>query len=443
MTSPLPERRRQPLLSRQTGFWLYAFHLFTVFGIALSNILLGLAVLTCPWTCRRQTPPWRRARPLLLAVGLYVLLLLVAIAASYEPATSLVALSEIFSFSTLVLALLLVRREVDVRRVIDGLILVAFLVAAVGLVQYMAGHSDLDQRIRGPFSHYMTFSGVLLLCDLLLAAQMAFGQGWRSPWRWLALVTINVALLGSYTRSAWVGLLVALTVLLMIRAPRWLAAYLPAFLLFVLLAPVPVLHRAGSIVDLRDISNYDRLCMAEAALYMVAERPLFGLGPELVERRYSIYRHPTAPRLTVPHLHNSYLQLAAERGLLSLGAYLLLMGVTLWKAYQRLRREGGLRNPRADLYLGVLLALLAFNVAGLFEHNWGDTEVQRVVLFLLAIPFALTRLKRGQRDAASRRVQAPLPSGVGPNPSAILNELGTGYSIPGELHGTREFPLAR
>ena len=37
----------------------------------------------------------------------------------------------------------------------------------------------------------------------------------------------------------------------------------------------------------------------------------------------------------------------------------------------------------------MILALFAFNVAGLFENNWGDTEVQRPVLFLLALPFCL------------------------------------------------------
>jgi hypothetical protein len=39
----------------------------------------------------------------------------------------------------------------------------------------------------------------------------------------------------------------------------------------------------------------------------------------------------------------------------------------------------------------VLLALLAFNVAGLFEANWRDTEVQRLLLFVLAMPFILER----------------------------------------------------
>jgi O-antigen ligase len=157
----------------------------------------------------------------------------------------------------------------------------------------------------------------------------------------------------------------------------------------VLLAPVPVLQRAWSIFDLSDRSNYDRLCMVEAGLRMVAERPLTGLGPEMVEERYPIYRSPTAPRYESPHLHNAFLQLAAERGLPGLVSYLLLVVLAAGAAWRGYRREGGRAGPRADLWLGCLLALVAFNLAALFEHNWGDTEVQRLVLFVMAIPFCL------------------------------------------------------
>jgi O-antigen ligase len=244
----------------------------------------------------------------------------------------------------------------------------------------------------------MTFAGVLLVCDLLLLAAVTAPRGWRNPWRWLALALVNLALLGSLTRSAWVALGVALTVLVLVRAPRLLLAYPVVAALFVLLAPVPLLHRMTSIVDLDDTSNYDRVCMAEAGLRMIADRPLFGLGPQMVERRYTIYRTPTAPRYTVPHLHNNLLQLAAERGLPSVAVYLAMMGTSFLLAYRGYRREGGRRGARSDLHLGVMLALLAFNVAGLFENNWGDTEVQRVVLFVMAIPFCL-------REAAARPLQ--------------------------------------
>jgi O-antigen ligase len=357
-----------------------------------------LTVLSLPWT-RRRPVPWAELAPLLIPLGFYVLLLMGSIVASYDPQTSVRGLTEIFALSTLAVAPLLVRGERQVRLAVDALVLMAAVLACLGLSQYFFGYGDIERRIRGPFSHYMTFSGCLLIGDLLLVSCMVYGGRWRRPWRWAALAVINVALLGSYTRNAWVALALALTVLVVIRAPRLLLAYVPAALLFVALAPVPLLHRMASIGDLRDPSNYDRLCMLQAGLTMIRERPLFGLGPELVERRYSLYRPPSAPRYDVPHLHNSLLQLAAERGLPALASYLGLTVASIAVAWRRLKREGGREGPRADLYVGTMLALLAFNLAGLFENNWGDTEVQRSALFVLAIPFCL--------GVAARRDEGP------------------------------------
>ena len=150
-----------------------------------------------------------------------------------------------------------------------------------------------------------------------------------------------------------------------------------------------VLDRMSSITDLSDAANYDRLCMVYAGWNMISERPLLGHGPRMVEELYPIYRHPTAPRHSVPHLHNSYLQLAAERGLPALLAMIVLIGVGLRRAWRDYRREGGRGGRRADLYVGIFCSLTGFIVAGLFEDNWNDTEVQRIVLFLLASTFCL------------------------------------------------------
>lgn len=389
MSAPAPDR---PTRLQRAGSWLFSGHLLAVFSIAASNILLGFALLTAPFSLRSRREDWSRMAPLLAPLGLYALWLVGSAFASFDPRTSLGGLRELFTLSAALLAPGLVRGEAQVRRLVDGLTAAAALLAAVGLASYLWGYGDIDRRIRGPFSHYMTFSGFLLICDLLLMVRMLGdprGSGGRRGWRWAALVVINVALLGSYTRGAWVALMVAVTVLLLVRAPKLLLAYLPAGALLVVLAPVPLVSRMISIADLRDPSNYDRLCMLEAGAAMVRERPLFGLGPEMVERRYPIYRSPSAPRFSVPHLHNSFLQLAAERGIPALLAYLAMSWASLSAMYRLYRREGGSRGPRADLYLGGMLALLAFNVAGLFENNWGDTEVQRPALFLLVLPFCM------------------------------------------------------
>lgn len=393
----------------RTGFWLFAGHVVTLFSLAASNILLGATLLSLPWT-RRRPVPWRDLAPMLVPLGLYVVLLGGSIIASYEPWVSLRSLTELFTLSTLAVAPLLLRRERQVRWAVDALVVVSALVALQGLSQYLIGYGDIDRRIRGPFSHYMTFSGVLLICDLLLITTMVYAGRWRSPWRWVALAVINVAIVGSYTRGAWVALGLTLTALALLRAPRLLLAWMPVAVVFAVLAPVPLLHRVTSIADVRDLSNYDRLCMLEAGLTMIRERPLFGQGPDLVKRRYAIYRPPTAPRYTVPHLHNNLLQLAAERGLPALGAYLGLTAAAMTLAWRQFRREGGRRGPRADLLAGSLLAILAFNLAGLFENSWGDTEVQRAALFVLAIPFCLRVAERGDIQASTGTAVAP-PAG--------------------------------
>lgn len=402
--------------SRRTGFWLYASHLYTVFGIALSNGLLLLTLASLPWTARPSTPEtWRRlrrARPLLTVLGVYLVLLMVAIGFSYDPRISFDAHSDLLNLAPLPLALLLVRGERDLRRLVDGLVIVGGVVAVAALAQLPiqagggaadggAGLLDLDQRIRGPFSHYMTLAGFLLVCDLLLLASMVYHRGWRQPWRWGLLALLNLTLLVNQSRNAWVALVVVGSVVLVARRRRFLLALPLLAVALVLLAPAPLLVRMASVADPEDPSNYDRICMLEAGLHMVAERPVTGIGPDMVEERYPIYRPPTAPRFQRPHLHNSFLQLAAERGLPSLAAYVALMGLALGAAWRGFRREGGGAGPRADLYVGMMAVVVAFNLAGLFENNWGDTEVQRAVVALLALPFCLEAggERRGGRAA--------------------------------------------
>ena len=401
-------KRVAEVLRRSTPEWwafsAYCLHLWTVFGIALSNLFGGLLLLIAAFALRRDRSEWNRFSPILLPAAMYVMTLGAAIVLSRDPGTSLWELREIIAMATLVLGLTLLDSEKRVRLAINGFIVIAGFSALWGLGQLLVGYGEILHRIRGPFSHYMTFAGVLLVADVVLIAQLVtrIRGAHRSAWRWTVLALVNLALVTSLTRSAWVALVFALTVLLLLRAPRWLLAYVPAAVLLFVLAPAPVVSRVLSTVDLQDPANYDRLCMLDAGAHMIGQRPLFGQGPAMVREIYPIYRHPTAPRQTVPHLHNTMLQLAAERGLLGLAAYLWLMFAALLRSFQRYRSETASDGAAADLHLGVFVALLAFNVAGFFEANWMDSEVQRIVLFLMAVPFALN----GARDRQQRETAA-------------------------------------
>ena len=384
------------------GFWLFLGQLVTTFGIALSNFLL---FFTLVWSAiRRRRLAWaaddedrRRRRRLLYPLSAYALCFAVSAAFSYDPATSLQELSQLYSALTLPLALLLVRGERQVRVVVAAVLGISAVLAVYGLVQFaFTDYGPLHQRIPGPFSHYMTFSGVLLLGLALLAGRLASSRGWRRRVNWITLAVVGGALVLSLTRSAWIGAFAVATAAFALQQRRVLAGYGAVLVLAAisLAAVAPTFwptywQRAASVFDVRNSSNYDRLCMLWAGGQMIRDRPLVGIGPAMVREWYPAYRHPTSVRPRVKHLHNTFVHMAASRGIPSLLCYLWLMGAAAAAAFDGYRREGGRAGPRADLYLGVLFALLALNVAGLFEANWRDTEIQRWALFLLALPVCL------------------------------------------------------
>ena len=368
-------------------FWLFAGHLAALGGLALSNILLGLAVLVAPW--KESLARLAVARELLVVIGFYLVFLAGSIISSTDPGTSLEASSDLFNFLVPLVALVAVRTAAQARWLTRALVGVGTAVALMALYQYATGANHLQHRAMGPFSHYMTLGGFLVLVDCFLLAWMAFGDGWRRWWTWLAFALIQAALLVSYTRNAWIAVAILLAVVTVTRAPRLLPAWAPVALLLILLAPTALLARFGSIFDLESHSNYDRLCMGYAGVHMVLDKPVFGQGPGMVPVRYEIYRHPTTPRQDVPHLHNSFLNLAAERGLVSLAAFLALLALPSARALRTLRRgDGG--DTTTETLVATLLVVLTTLVTGLFEDYWTDTEIQRLVLFALALPYCLT-----------------------------------------------------
>ena len=399
---PCREARGNP------GFWLFLGQLVTTFGIALSNILL---VFTLIWSAFRRRRLFfatgdeerRRRRRLLYPLAAYALCFAVSAVFSYDPATSLAKLSELHSVLTLPLALVLVHGERQVRLVTSAVIGISAVLAVYGLAQFVfTDYGPLHQRIPGPFSHNMTFSGVLLLGLALIAGRVASSHGWRRQVNWFVLAVVSAALVLTLTRSAWLGAFAVATAAFALQRRRVLAGYGAALVLAAvsLAAVAPTLwptywQRATSMIDVRNPSNHDRLCMLRAGGQMIADRPLTGIGPGMVREWYPVYRHPTAGRAREKHLHNTFVHMAASRGIPSLLCYLWLMGAAAALTIERYRGEGGRAGPRADLYLGVLFALLALNVAGLFEANWRDTEIQRWALFLLALPVCLGDGKEG------------------------------------------------
>jgi len=275
--------------------------------------------------------------------------------------------------------------------------------AGYGLVQYIAryGRHDLEHRISGQTAHVMTLSG------LLLPATLVFLVLWLHNLRNIVLIVgvvmTHLALLLTYTRSAWLGWIVAVAVLLILKWPKALAWAVPVGILAISLAPLPFFSRVISSFDVKQSSNLDRIRMAEAGVEIIKDYPLLGVGPANVKEVYPLYRKHDAPRFRIPHLHNNVIQLWAERGVLALVAYLCLQFLFLRECA---RGWGGPSSRYAEIGVAVAVALAS---AGMFEFNFGDTEVFWILLDIFAIVIAF--------------IERPLPSNE-LRPLAVLPETG-------------------
>jgi O-antigen ligase len=152
---------------------------------------------------------------------------------------------------------------------------------------------------------------------------------------------------------------------------------------FFALAPPQVTQRFYSMFDLQDPTNRDRIAMMKEGVRMIAEDPLTGMGPNMVEHVYVRFRDTEAVERVNPHLHNVPMQIAAERGLPALGAWIWFVGSAIAGLLSLFRTR-----PHRFLAAAGLGAVAAMLAAGFFEHNFGDSEFLMLFLILITLPFA-------------------------------------------------------
>ena len=290
-------------------------------------------------------------------------------------------------------AIIILRNVPEMRRLsLMTHAVVATWIASAGLWEYYAlKQHDLEHRITGLSTHVMTFSGLLLPFSLLFGILWLHERKW---WMFVPAVLASFALLLTFTRSAWLAWIFAVFVVLVLPRPRWIVYALAALILMVSLMPLDMFGRLMSSFNPRVESNLDRIRMVEAGVEMIRDYPLFGVGPGNVKEMYPIYRRPDAPRFKVPHLHNNVIQIWAERGVVALVAYLLFIYFFVRECARAWRTPA---RKWAEAGIAIMAALTC---AGMFEFNFGDTEVFYLLLDLCALVLVSIECEEGSTHCA-------------------------------------------
>jgi O-antigen ligase len=355
-----------------------------LFSIAVAQILLALAI-----ACWIGVIVVRRERVEVPAffwpLAAYAGITLVSAAFSIEPRVSFADCKQLVLFLMVPVVYRFITGE-RASTMITVILSFAAASAAYGIIQYATiTLNPLSQRPHGTLGHYMTYSGLLMLVISVALARILFGRNDRM-WAAVVMPALAVAVVVTLSRSAWVGACAAAALLLALKDFRLLAVLPIVAAIFFATAPPTVMARFVSIFDVRDPTNRDRMAMLREGEHMIAAHPLVGVGPNMVQVLYSEYRDPDAVEKINPHLHNVPVQIAAERGLPALAIWLWFV-VTLTIAAARRFHAGGDRFPAA----AALAAIIAMLTAGMFEYNFGDSEVLMMFLIVVTLPFAADR----------------------------------------------------
>ncbi|MCJ8281181.1 MAG: IctB family putative bicarbonate transporter [Rivularia sp. ALOHA_DT_140] len=220
---------------------------------------------------------------------------------------------------------------------------------------------------------------------------------WRSfPKKALALtmfIVNSACLVLTFSRGGWIGLVASFLVLLVLLL-YWWSIDMPAFwrtwslpillgslaVLFVcaVLFVEPVRERFFSIFAGRgDSSNNFRINVWMAAIEMIKDRPVIGIGPgnNAFNKIYPLYQRPNYTALSA---FSVFLEVAVETGLVGFFCFLWLLVVTFNSGLLQLRRLRLQRNIQGLWLIAGIVTLAGMLAHGLVDTVWYRPQVNTI-----------------------------------------------------------------
>jgi O-antigen ligase len=284
----------------------------------------------------------------------------------------------------------------------------AYLAGLIIVVIYtLAKHSQwgfLDQKaahqVMSPFYNDHTSYGAILAMFLPVVIVLAMDPG-KKPLgyrtgMWLLTIIFVLAITFSYTRAAWVSLIVALFVwgVMKLRIKFTTLVVFAAIIMgtlwsfrteiFMMMeqnkqdSSADFSEHVQSIYNISsDASNVERLNRWASALKMFQERPVFGWGPGTYQFQYAPFQISYDKTIISTNFgdggnaHSEYIGPLAESGIPGTLTFILIVvtaSVTAVRVYTRSRDRGGKR-----LSMALFLGLVTYFTHGML-NNFLDTD---------------------------------------------------------------------
>jgi O-antigen ligase len=240
-------------------------------------------------------------------------------------------------------------------------------------------------RLSGPIGETNRFAQIMAVLIPIAALCASTTRGRKRLIWWGATGLICVGMIFAFSRGAIVALALALPFALLFRTVRVRHLILSVIAAVCVLAAMP--HYAERIVSIGQVAmqglgvgpvglrNADgasrgRMTEMKAAGMLFLDHPIFGAGPGMAPHYYQQYASLVGGKVRADtrRTHNLFLQLAAETGIVGLGAFALVIGLTFGALDRGRRRLETTDRQLWGVVCGLELALIVSLTTSLFLH---------------------------------------------------------------------------
>jgi O-antigen ligase len=303
----------------------------------------------------------------------------------------------------------LVRDKHDIRMIYIAFLLSLIFQSLICMVQYLTGTffnvfevaytGDLA-RVSGTMDWPNTAGAYL--ATLTSIAFILFISNGDKRLNLLSLSAVFagfISLILTYSRGAWIALLTALMIgILIARSKKRLGSAeiirLASIVLVIIAIIVPfiqdIIERLNQIYPTQG-ALADRISLMIIARDMIIAHPIFGVGVNTFVEVMRYY-DTTGLSYSFPYpVHDIYLQIASETGLVGLGLFLVFVVKIFKEFYQVAKSSDSFISPFAIALMSGAIAIL---VSNLFDVHLKVDTIFALFWFLAGVGMALPGLKQ-------------------------------------------------
>jgi O-antigen ligase len=340
---------------------------FIIGGLA---ILVGLIDIIVNHKKDRSKFSILKDKNIMILSILIIAFILMSLGSIFYAASKTAVISETMRFMEYAIIFYLILLNADSKLINRGLLLfyISMLVSATyGVFQFVFNLSSIEVggylnrgRVYATFENPNYWGAAVNLIIFFPLISYIENKKDRRAYNIVIFIMLLSNLIVSFTRGSWLGFALGLLFIVIIRYKKWLLS-LPFIAGGAMLLPF-VRKRLVSILQFQD-TTLERIKLWKTGWYMFKDHFWIGVGNGNFLTYYPEYikKHPT---LTVykqqSSVHNSYLKMFAELGLLGGLIFTGIYGMLFYMSYSMLKRT--------KKYKVTVLAFIGFWIAFLFQN---------------------------------------------------------------------------